>query len=74
MMTKKFATETNGKGDKKSGKDASAEKPEPEKIPEHVLVEKRDAVTLIGINRPEKRNSVDSLTANQLVSGKKIIL
>lgn len=61
MMTKNFASNSESDDEKK--------KPEEEKIPENVKIEKRDAVTLIGINRPEKRNCVDSLTADQLTSG-----
>ena len=34
---------------------------------ESVVTEKRQEVTLIGINRPDKRNCVDSQTAQQLV-------
>lgn len=61
VMSKNFASKSEGKdGDKVEVE---------EKIPENIIVEKNDAVTLIGINRPEKRNCVDSLTANQLISG-----
>lgn len=72
VMTKQFASTKEGSGDKKSkgkGKDGEKGK-EAEKVPENIVIEKNEAVTLIGINRPEKRNCVDSLTANQLISGK----
>lgn len=56
---------TEGENEKETKKE------EAPKIPDNVIVEKKEAVTLIGLNRPEKRNCVDSLTANQLEAGKK---
>ncbi|EDW97107.1 probable enoyl-CoA hydratase echA8 [Drosophila yakuba] len=34
--------------------------------PKNILVEKDKNITLIGINRPQQRNAIDSLTASQL--------
>ncbi|XP_063704823.1 uncharacterized protein LOC134834178 [Culicoides brevitarsis] len=63
IIARQFASKSeNGE----NGKEAKAEKEE-EKIPENILVEKSDVVTLIGINRPQKRNCVDSLTSSQLI-------
>lgn len=46
--------------------DAAATPDEEQQPPPNILVEKDNNITLIGINRPQQRNAIDSNTASQL--------
>ncbi|XP_026851189.1 uncharacterized protein LOC6598703 [Drosophila persimilis] len=47
-------------------KDAAAETEAVSAPPKTILVEKDKNITMIGINRPQQRNAIDSITASQL--------
>ncbi|XP_017110742.1 probable enoyl-CoA hydratase echA8 [Drosophila elegans] len=47
-------------------KDAAPQEAAESGPPKNILVEKDKNITLIGINRPQQRNAIDSLTASQL--------
>ncbi|KAH8295435.1 hypothetical protein KR018_011080 [Drosophila ironensis] len=47
-------------------KDAPAQPEAQAGPPKNILVEKDNNITLIGINRPQQRNAIDSITASQL--------
>uniref|UniRef100_A0A336M8K9 CSON013613 protein n=1 Tax=Culicoides sonorensis TaxID=179676 RepID=A0A336M8K9_CULSO len=67
ISSKHFSTsDKNGDPKETEGKEGTEE--QVEKIPENIIVEKCEGVTLIGINRPEKRNCVNRVTASQLIT------